>query len=111
MAAALVTLIALAALPAGAGTLPTSFGGPTVDVRPGNASPGYKRTQDLPIAVRLSADRTRIAELDWALISACNFEARIDWGTLTDFPSHPTEPSRSTRTTRYAAKARPRGWT
>lgn len=67
------------------------FGGPTLNLPPANSdgSPSSRRTENLPIAVRLSADRQRIAELDWALLSACNFDARADWGRVTDIPIAP----------------------
>jgi hypothetical protein len=64
---------------------PTGFGGPTFDVPPVNAPPSYHH-QNLPIGLRISADGQRIIELDWALIEACNFDARIDWGTVRDIP-------------------------
>jgi hypothetical protein len=80
MAVALTDSVAADSAPA-----PSGFGGPTVDLPPDNGPPSY-RPQNLPVALRISADRQRIVESDSALISACNFEARIDWGTVRDIP-------------------------
>jgi hypothetical protein len=36
--------------------------------------------------MRVTRDNQRIAELDFAVFSFCNFEGRADWGTLRDIP-------------------------
>ena len=67
--------LAICVAPAGTAALepaPIGFGGPTA--------------QHLPIALIVSADRSRIEELDYAVFSGCNFEGRADYGQVRDIP-------------------------